>query len=213
MLGRVARLLAPGLLLCLIGLYRVASPPARGVESHLTALPSVLMGLSGVDVPVQQAILDDLGSDELLIRRYTRPDDVPVWVVVIYFVNTRLGGHDPQLCYRSQGFRTEDLPDAKIESTVGALKTENFSATRPGRRERVATFWYAPGGRIVPDVRSYRRMLFFQGLRQNRTYGAFVRVSTLETDQPGLAEEWNARFAAVVAGYLPQLIREQSDSR
>jgi EpsI family protein len=198
----------PGVLLCLLGAYRVGFPPARGAESHLHELPTVLLGLPATDVPADRAILDDLESSDLLIRDYRRPDGAPVWVVLIYFVNTRLGGHDPQLCYRSQGFHTRDLPDMRIPAGPPGLEAVSFLASKPGRVERVATFWYAPGGEILPDVSQYRGRLFLQGLRENRTYGVFVRISTLETDRPGEAEEWNARFAAEIARRLPGLIRE-----
>jgi EpsI family protein len=208
MLARAARFLAPGLVLCLLGAYRIGFPPARGAESHLGELPTVLLGLPGADVPENRAILDDLESSDILIRDYRRPDGSPVWVVLIYFENTRLGGHDPQLCYRSQGFQTRDLPVIHVSDGVGRLDAESFLATKPGRAERVVTFWYAPGGKILPDVSQYRGRLFLEGLRENRTYGVFVRISTLESDRPGEAEDWNTRFAAEIARRLPGLIRE-----
>jgi EpsI family protein len=207
-LARAGRLLAPGLLLCLLGAYRIGFPPSRGAESHLSELPMTLLGLQGVDVPENRAILDDLESSDILIRDYRRPDGSPVWIVLIYFENTRLGGHDPQLCYRSQGFRTRDLPILHLQGGAGGMEAESFMATKQGRAERVVTFWYAPGGRILPDVTQYRGRLFLEGLRENRTYGVFVRISTLESDRPGEAEDWNTRFAAEIARRLPSLIRE-----
>jgi EpsI family protein len=207
-LKRILRVLAPGLLLLLIGVYRIASPPGAGAKSDLAALPREMLGLSGTDVPTEQAILDDLDPDDLLIRRYTRPDGVPIWVVMIYFVNTRLGGHDPQLCYRSQGYRTKDLPDQQIESAIGRITAESFVAIRGMRSERVATVWYTSGEEAISDVRRYRRQLFFQGLRENRLYGIFVRVSTLESERPGEAEGWNARFLAAIVENLPRLVHE-----
>lgn len=208
MLARMLKILAPGILLLLVGAYRLAAPPGAGAASDLAALPREILGLTGSDVPTEQAILDDLDPDDLLIRRYTRPDGVPVWVVMIYFVNTRLGGHDPELCYRSQGYRTRELPEQQVESALGQIRAESFMATRGMRSERVATVWYTSGEGAVPDVRRYRRRLFFQGLRENRLYGIFVRVSTLETERPGDAEAWNARFLAAIVENLPRLIHE-----
>ncbi len=208
MLGRAMKILLPGICLCLIGVYRIAEPPGAGAESDLAALPREMLGLTGIDVPVEQAIVDDLDPDDLLIRRYTRPDGIPVWVVLIYFVNTRLGGHNPQLCYRSQGYRTRDLPEQRIESAIGPITAEAFLATRGMRSERVATVWYTSGEGAISDVSRYRRRLFLQGLRENRLYGIFVRVSTLESERPGEAEAWNARFLSEVVGNMPRLIHE-----
>lgn len=208
MLSRVTKLVLPGVLLCLVGAYRIAAPAGAGAQADLASLPMELLGARGADVPVEQAILDDLDPDDLLIRRYVRPDGVPTWVVLIYFMNSRLGGHNPQLCYRSQGYRTQDLPRQRIDSALGPFEAESFLATRGMRSERVATVWYTSGEGAVADVRRYRRRLFFQGLRENRLYGIFVRVSTLETERHGEAEAWNARFLGEVMRNLPLLIHE-----
>jgi EpsI family protein len=201
------RLFFPGALLLLLGAYRVAFPPAEGAQSALGDLPLEILDLPGKDVPFEQAILDDLESDDMIIRRYERPDGIPVWVVAVYFVNARRGGHDPQLCYRSQGYRITTLPDLVLATGERALSAEQFLAQRTGRAERVALFWYSPGQGAVADVDRYRRELFFQGLRRNLSYGIFVRVSTLESNVEGEAEEWNRRFVARVADELPRLIR------
>lgn len=201
-------LLLPGLLLCLVGGYRFAFPPTEGAESQLKELPYQILGCPGVDLPTEAAIIDDLDSDDLLSRIYRRPDGVPVWVILVFFMNTRLGGHDPQLCYRSQGFKTQELPDLSVEARIGTLRAESFLATRSNRAERVATFWYAPGGRLVSDASQYRSRLLMEGIRRNRTYGVFARISTLETGNPGEAEAWAGRFAAEIANLLPDLIRE-----
>jgi EpsI family protein len=208
MLKRTLRLLLPGLLLCMVGIYRIAVPPKTGADCDLSRLPLEILGMRGIDVPLGQAILDDLDPDDLLIRRYTRPDGLPVWIVLIYFVNSRLGGHDPQLCYRSQGYRTESMPPLETNSRLGPIRAESFMALRGARAERVATLWYTSAEGAVADVKLYRRRLFFQGLRENRLYGIFVRVSTIESDRPGEAEEWNERVLAEVVGYLPRLVRE-----
>ncbi len=209
MLRRTSQLLLPGLLLCLLGAYQFAYPPMEGADCRLDDLPLVLAGLSGEDLPLEQAVLDDLDPDGLLIRRYRRPDGLPIWVVMIYFVNTRLGGHNPELCYLSQGYRTQERSQVELESSLGRFNAESFLAERPGRRERVATFWYTAGGRALGDVRRYRKQLFIQGLRENRSYGIFIRVSTVESSTKGEAEDWIRRFAAEVADHLPQLLREE----
>jgi EpsI family protein len=205
-LNRATCLFFPGLLLFLVGAYRTSFPPGEGPRSYLRELPIELLGLPGEDVPVAQAVLDDLESDDLLIRRYNRADGQPVWVVVIYFMNARRGGHDPQLCYRSQGYRVQPLPLLSVPLEGRTFAAEQFLAERTGRKERVALFWHTPRKGETEDVGRYRRDLFWQGLWHNASYGVFVRVSTLDSGD-GQAEEWNRRFAAEVASRLPGLIR------
>ena len=143
-----------------------------------------------------------------MIRRYRRPDGSPVWVVLVYFVNTRLGGHDPQLCYISQGYRIEELPRLRLETEWGEVTANAFLAKRRSRVERVATFWHTAAGHSIAEVRRYRNQLFLQGVRENRLYGVFARVSSLETGRPGEGEEWNKRFVAELARRLPDLLHE-----
>lgn len=207
MLKRTVQVLFPGILFGLLGLYYIATPPGRGAASNLKDLPLLLAGLPGEDIPPSQIVMDELSPDDILLRRYIRPDGVPIWLVIVYFVNSRRAGHDPQICYYSQGYHTREAPPVHAASAIGDVVAESFVASRAGRDERVLTFWYAPGGRILPDVRRYRRTLFLHGILENRSYGAFVRISTLETDHRGTAEEWNKRFLGEVAGQLPRLIR------
>ncbi len=185
MLGRATKILLPGILLCLIGVYRVAEPPGAGAKSDLAALPREILGLSSVDIPVEQAIVDDLDPDDLLIRRYMRPDGIPVWVVLIYFVNTRLGGHNPQLCYRSQGYRTRDLPEERIESAIGPITAEAFLATRGMRSERVATVWYTSGEGAISDVSRYRRRLFYRGCARTVSMASSCGYQRSNRNAPG----------------------------
>lgn len=206
MLRRAPCLFFPALLFVLLGAYQTGFPRGHGPVSHLHDLPLDLLGLQGQDVPISQAILDDLESDDLLVRRYRRADGQPIWLVAIYFLNARRGGHDPELCYMSQGFRIKDLPDLHVQHGDRGFVAQQFLAERPGRTERVAIFWYTQGYGEMKGVDRYRRELFWQGLWHNVSYGVFVRVSTLESPD-GQAEEWNRRFAAEVAAQLPHLIR------
>lgn len=213
MLTRVACIWFPALILCLLGAYRLGVPATEGAHSRLADLPYELLGLPGEDLSLDEAIIQDLDPDDIVIRRYRRPDGVPVWVVLIYFVNTRLGGHDPQLCYRSQGYRVEKLPEMRLQVGGKEISADCFMASNRQRAERVATFWHAPGGSPTSDVRHYRNLLFLQGVRENRLYGIFVRVSTLETSTEGEAQAWNERFVAEVARRLPSLLHEQRRNR
>ena len=214
MLNRATCFWFPAFLLALLGLYRLGFPPVDDVDSNLRDLPYELLGLSGEDVPINQTILDDLDPDDLVIRRYIRPDGAPIWVVLIYFVNTRLGGHDPQLCYVSQGYRIEELPELRFKSDREEEMTASaFLARRIGRSERVATFWHTAEGQSIAQERRYRNRLFFQGLRENRLYGVFVRVSTLEVGRSEESAMWNERFVAEVARQLPNLIQDKRRDR
>jgi EpsI family protein len=210
MLRRLSVLASLVILTGLAG-YVVFCPPTRIAGTRLATCPMSLAGLPGTQLGLEQAVLDDLDPDDYLVRRYDRADGLPVWLVIVYFQNARLGAHDPKLCYRSQGFRLEDLPSGTIESSAGPLLYMRFRAIRGARKERVLCFWYTAGGTAVAEVKGWRDKMFFQGLRNNRSFGAFVRISTLEgEDDPLQADEAMQRVLLDLAPRLPGFFPESS---
>lgn len=201
------RVLASMALLAALAAYVVLLPPQRAGATRLDQVPPSILGFPGSDVGLEQAVIDDLDSDALISRQYLRPDDLPVWLIVVYFENARLGAHDPLLCYRSQGFTVEMLPEQTVSSGIGPIPLRSFRAVRGPRVERVSYFWYTSGARALAEVKTFRDSMFFQGLLHNRSFGAFVRVSTIETD-PEQASEMIARFVEQIAPALPRVFPE-----
>lgn len=190
--------------------YVVLLPPSRASATRLELCPREILGLSGTDTPAEQRVLDDLAPDALLMRTYQAPDSPPVWLVIVYHENARLGAHDPRLCYRSQGFMLQELPAETLETGLGPVPVQRFLATRGTRIERVSYFWYTSGERAMAEVKAFRDDMFFQGLRSNRSFGAFVRVSTVVGADPGSAEALVDGFITMVAPVLPRIFPEKS---
>lgn len=194
--------------LAALAAYVFALPPRSLGVHHLDLCPPTLAGIPGEELGLDQTVLDDLQPDGLLSRGYRRPDGVPVWLIIVYFENARLGAHDPLLCYRSQGFELELLPDETIQTSLGAVPTKTFRAVRGSRVERVNYFWYTAGARALAEVRTFRDEMFFQGLKENRSFGAFVRVSTLEMPDADAAVRWNHDLTRDLAPWLPRFFPE-----
>jgi EpsI family protein len=201
---RNARVLTSLGLLVLLAGYVLAFPPWKAQGMRQDACPLELAGMPGTELTLEQTVLDDLDPDDYLIRRYDRPDGIPVWLVIVYFQNARLGAHDPQVCYRSQGFQVRALPDGVVGSAIGPVPYRGFVAVKGSHRERVRCLWYTTGG-VLADVKGWRDRMFFQGLRNNRSFGAFVRISTLEAGDPGAAEQFMTEFTRDLAPHLPEL--------
>ena len=184
---RRPRILVPLAALALLAAYVVLLPPKRALGTYLSRCPMSLAGFPGRQLGLEKAVLDDLNPDDYLVRVFARPDSVPVWLVIVYFQNARLGAHDPQICYRSQGFRVQPLPAVSVETTVGNVPAEAFLAVKGSRKELVDYFWYTAGGQMLSEVKTWRDRMFLQGVKRNRSFGAFVRVSTLEGENPNVA--------------------------
>lgn len=197
------RVLASFGVVALLAAYILAFPPQKIEGTRLDTCPMELAGMPGTKLGLEQAVLDDLDPDDYLLRRYDRPDGGPVWLVIVYFQNARLGAHDPQVCYRSQGYQIQALPDGAVATSIGPLPYRSFLAVKGSQRELVRCLWYTAGGALA-DVKGWRDRMFFQGLRSNRSFGAFVRISTLETGEPGAAERTITEIMRDLAPHLPE---------
>ena len=207
------RVLLPLGLLALLSGYVLAFPPARILGTDLASCPFELAGMTGTDLGLDQTVLDDLDPDDYLVRSYDRPDGLPVWVVIVYFQNARLGAHDPQLCYRSQGFGITDLPEETIDTALGPVPVLRFRAVKGSRSELVHCFWFTAGGQTLSDVKGWRDRMFFQGLRSNRSFGAFIRVSSIESGEPAAAARAIQEVIGDLAPNLPRFFPEEAGER
>lgn len=201
----LSRIVVTLVLLGGLAAYVLLIPPQTSGGASLDVLPLELSGLPGEDLDIEQVVLDDLNPDAILSRRYARPDGLPVWLVIIYFENARLGAHDPELCYRSQGFQVSEAPTDGIPTELGPIPVVSFDAVRGARREMVRYFWYTAGRQTMAEVKAFRDEMFFQGLKLNRSFGAFVRVSTLAGEDPDLSEDVLREYIRDLAPYLPQM--------
>jgi EpsI family protein len=190
-----------GMLVLLAG-YVLAFPPLKLAGTRLETCPMELGGMPGTKLTLDQAVLDDLDPDDYLIRQYTRADGVPVWLVIVYFQNARLGAHDPQICYRSQGYEVQELPSGSVATAIGPLPYRSFVAVQGPRREVVRCLWFTAGGALA-DVKGWRDRMFFQGLRNNRSFGAFVRISTMDAGDMGAVERAITDLTRDLAPHLP----------
>ena len=88
------RFLATVLMLAATAAVVWLNPPenlalGRGV---LQAVPPTFGPWSGTDYSFEDAVIDELKADDILIRRYER-DGQTVWLCVVYHQNKRYGAH------------------------------------------------------------------------------------------------------------------------
>ena len=202
------RVLVSLLSLAALAGYVLAFPPTRLMGTRLDSCPPVLAGLNGVSLEMGQTVLDDLDPDDYLLRRLERPDGLPIWLVIVYFQNARLGAHDPQLCYRSQGFTVQELPNGRVDTAIGPIPYQSFLAVKGQRSELVDYFWYTAGRQALADVKGWRDRMFFQGLRSNRSFGAFVRISTPPGEDPEASARAMREVIGDLARHLPSFFPE-----
>jgi EpsI family protein len=199
------RFLAVLLLLAATAAYVLLNPPLNLAAGHgaLASCPAIFGGWNGTDLSFEDAVLDELKADDVLVRRYIRGDEV-TWLTIVYHQNRRYGSHDPRLCYESQGYRVEPLGRRPVaDGSPAGLQVDVFRAIRPHER-RLVYYWWTTRGLVTADVGALRRRMALAGALDNRSWGAFVRVETrLGSGGEGAATAALDDFAARVARVLP----------
>jgi EpsI family protein len=207
------RYLAILLLLGLTAAYGWLNPPAnlavgRGV---LTRVPATIGEWNGTELSFEDAVVEELRADDILIRRYERGSDV-VWLCIVYHQNRRYGAHDPRLCYESQGYMIERERDGRIEDLTSAgVPARWFVAARP-ESPRLVAYWWSTTGLATTDPGAFRRQMALRGALDNRSWGAFVRVETpIRDDDEASAARRLSEFGAEVSALLPAVFADSLD--
>ena len=199
------KLFAVLLLLAATAAYVLLHPPLDPAAGHgaLAACPAVFGGWNGTDLSFDDAVLDELKADDVLVRRYVRGDEV-TWLTIVYHRNRRYGSHDPRLCYESQGYMVESLGRRYVaDGSPAGLQVNVFRAVRP-RERRLVYYWWTTRGLVTADVAAMRQHMALAGALDNRSWGAFVRVETrLGNGGEAAATAALDDFCARVARALP----------
>jgi EpsI family protein len=201
------RYLTTLLLLGATGAYVLMHPPpnlALG-GAILDACPVRFGDWDGTELSFEDAVVEELKADDLLVRRYQRGAD-RAWLCVIYHRHRRYGAHDPELCYESQGYILEGRDVRRIDDgTPRGLRVNRVVADRV-RDRRVIYYWWTTRGLATSDVAAFRRAMAVGGALDNRSWGAFVRIETpVQSGDDAAADRVATDFATRVARELPSV--------
>jgi EpsI family protein len=204
----VIRFLATLLLLAATATYVATHPPVDLAAGHgaLRATPARFGDWNGTELSFEDAVVEELKADDILIRRYERGSDV-TWLCIVYHQNKRYGAHDPQLCYESQGYIVERPGSRRVDDgTPGGIAVNRFVADRP-HDQRLVYYWWTTAGLTTADKNAFRSRMALSGALENHSWGAFVRVEALIRDGDEAAAGRSLDdFASRVAHDLPAVL-------
>ena len=200
------RFLAVLVLLAATAVYVRLHPPPDLAVGHgaLASCPAVFGGWNGTDLSFEDAVLEELKADDVLVRRYVLGDEV-TWLTIVYHQNRRYGSHDPRLCYESQGYVVEPLGRRHVEDgSPAGLQVNVFRAVRP-RERRLVYYWWMTRDLVTTDVAALRQRMALACALDNRSWGAFVRVETRlgnggEAPATAALDDFTARVARALPG-------------
>lgn len=200
------KFLAVLVLLATTAAYVLLHPPPDLAVGHgaLASCPAVFGDWNGTDLSFEDAVLEELKADDVLVRRYVLGDEV-AWLTIVYHQNRRYGAHDPRVCYESQGYMVEPLNRRQVaDGSPGGLEVNVFRAVRP-RERRLVYYWWTTRGLVTADAGALRQRMAMTGALDNRSWGAFVRIemrlgSGGETVTTAALGDLTARVARALPG-------------
>jgi EpsI family protein len=191
---------------------RQQPPDASPLARPLSALPRVVGGWSGRDVPLDAETLRALGMDDYLHRVYV-PEGAatgpPIDVYVAYYASQRQGDaiHSPLNCLPGTGWQPVTRERVRVATGASAGFSANRLVVQKGRERKGVLYWYEGRGRRIASEYMNKLLLIVDGIRENRTDAALVRFTTpVETT----IEEAGARLAEFAAIVDPALVRALS---
>ncbi len=171
------KLLAVLVLLVATAAYVLLHPPPDLAVGHgvLASCPVVFGGWNGTDLSFEDAVLEELKADDVLVRRYVLGDEV-AWLTIVYHQKRRYGAHEPRTCYESQGYLVEPLGRRQVaDGSPAGFPVNVFRADRPQER-RLVYYWWTSKDLVTADVGALRRHMALAGALDDRSWGAFMRI-------------------------------------
>lgn len=181
---------------------------AKVLREPLSSIPKTFEGWKSSDQAFPTKILENLGVDEYLMRRFSKGND-SVWLYVGYYKNQKEGAvpHSPRHCYPGSGFnpiRNEVVSIPVIYSGVREIRPNRYVFAKGVERE-IVIYWYQSRGRVIANEYVEKIYLVRDSILRNRSDGALVRFSisaTAETE-----ESASRSLLAFISEFYPHIPR------
>ena len=141
-------------------------------------IPYAVGQWQGEDLPVTPDVTEILGTEDVLLRHFKRPDETQTLLLaIVYSDNNRDTFHPPELCYVGSGLELRDKRQVtlslqnqtQLQVVELLLNTSNQSLK--------AWYWFAAGNRFVASYYRQQAYFFLDALRGRPLRGALIRVS------------------------------------
>ena len=162
---------------------------AKVPREPLSSIPKSFEGWESVDQAFPTKVLENLGVDEYLMRRFTKGKD-SVWLYVGYYKSQKEGAmpHSPRHCYPGSGFNPIRNDVAIIPVNYPGVRNihPNRYVFAKGAEREIVIYWYQSRGRVIANEYIEKLYLIRYAILRNRSDGALVRFSmaaTAETEE------------------------------
>ena len=203
----VRLLVIAALLVGTAGYLAAASRPEAAIDRRdLGELPLMLGAYAGRELPpMDDAILEQLGADDLINRLYRAPGQADIGLYVGYYTSQRQGDtiHSPMNCMPGAGWVPADVGRQRLD-VAGVPLEVNRVLIQKGEHRQLVLYWYQGRGRVIAGEYSSKAYMVWDSATRHRTDGALVRVIVplFAADTP---EDAAQRAVAFVQELYPRL--------
>jgi len=131
------------------------------------------------DIPLSKADLDILGTKNVFIRKYRKPDGAVIYLYIVYSQNDRKVLHPPEICYTGSGITIlENLTDRIVlnDHQDTFIDTRRLLLDNNNSRQ-VAFYWYKTGRVFTSNYWKQQMSTVLNNLSGTRSGSALIRVS------------------------------------
>ena len=203
-----AGVLAGGILFLQLLSRGEAVPLRRSFEEF----PFQVSAHRGEERGLEPEIIKALGVTDFMMRYYTAPGRLPIWLYVGYYESQRTGAiiHSPQQCLPGSGWSIVRLERANIDvpGTEARRITINRVLVAKGEDQQVVLYWYQERGRVIASEYWGKAYMVWDSITRTRTDGALVRVSApvagSEEETYRQVAEFSQRIFPLLTEFLPE---------
>jgi EpsI family protein len=172
---------------------RYAPDRIRPSHAPLTELPLTLGEWDGMDSELDQRLIEALGTDTAVNRRYVRTGRGVVDLhCALWTTGDEWLPHEPHVCYTGSGWNIDSRRQIDVPEAPG-LRATLLVAAQKGQRIQVL-YWYQLGDRAYSDrdgARGARRQLWGE-----KTWPPLIKVMLqAPADDPARLDKGLADFA------------------
>lgn len=145
-------------------------------DRNLSGLPMTIGAWQGEDVGVDNATLDLLESNAVLVRKYTK-EGRSVWLALVYYGDNRVALHLPENCSIGTGTDILDRQTVTVAITGKGNLLVNELVTGGRQQTNIILYYFQAGDLMTPSYAGMRWRMIKNFLKNRTSSGALIRCS------------------------------------
>jgi EpsI family protein len=201
-------------ILCRYTLYRGSGLPPERID--LSGIPPQVGPWQGMDQSLDQVVIDVLGLDAYIQRKYVDPRGRPLWLYIGYYLRQQQGKgiHSPKHCYPGAGWSivSKGVESIQVGGGHNRMIRVNRILFQKDDRKQIVLYWFQSSDRVVHSEYAQRVYMVLDAIISNRTDGALIKImAPVAGDQAGVID-YQKEFIKRIYPYLQKEFSGQSRS-